>query len=91
MLMEDDQDAWFEDLGNTILLVVAMIVTRQFRGLHTHKVDEMVASILHGAYIASSVITVQIVDAVYFLVDGLHRVTAVHVGSSLLDSRSRPL
>ena len=77
MLMEDEQESWFEDFGNTILLVVALIVTRQFRGLHTHKVDEMVASILHGTYIASSVITVQIVDGVYFLVDGLHRVTAV--------------
>ena len=70
-------DEWFLFDGMTIMLAVQLIVTRQFRGLHTHKVEEMVTSIMNGGYIKTSIIVTQLVDKVHYLVDGLHRLTAV--------------
>ena len=74
---DQDADEWFMFDGMAIMLGVQLIVTRQYRGLHTHKVDEMVTSIIAGGYIKTSIIVTQLVDGVHYLVDGLHRLTAV--------------
>jgi hypothetical protein len=68
---------WFVEAGLTFLVTVAVIVTRQYRGLHPHKVQELMAAIQDIGYATNSIITVQLKKGIYYLVDGLHRVSAV--------------
>ena len=70
-------EEWFEKDGAVILLMVdSLVTTRQYRGLNTRKVDLLVANITAIGYLRQSVITVQLVGGVYFVVDGVHRVMA---------------
>ena len=43
----------------------------------THKVEELVVAISTSGYAKHSTITVQLREGVYYLVDGLHRLTSV--------------
>ena len=70
------EDTWYEDHGAVIMLMVGSLVARRYRGLSTHKVEALVDSIMALGYDRTTVITVQVVAGVYFVVDGLHRVTA---------------
>ena len=75
--VQDIHDGWFMEGGASIMIVAIMIQLCQYRGLHTHKVEELVAAISTTGYAKHSSITVQIRDGVYYLVDGLHRLTSV--------------
>ena len=70
-------DGWFLEAGATFMVIAALVELCQYRGLHTHKVEELVAAIATTGYATHSTITVQLRDGVYYLVDGLHRLTSV--------------
>ena len=72
---EEGDDMW--RVPGILLLMVGAIVVRQFRGLHVAKVMELAESIQAMGWLQSSLVSVQICEGGYRLVDGMHRVSAL--------------